>query len=189
MSTFACICFGHDKPSHSEGKMATKHEVSKGFKKALTERTSGTGTMEEMMAGEAAVIASTPHTVFVYWQCGAADNSPDFNGDSGAERVFHETEACGSRPVLGEMIAILRAGDRVVVHSIDGLARDMRDLQDIVRQINTKGASISFQVENLTFEADHSDPIVAMQSRMLEAFSSFERALTGKGRALGPVQD
>ena len=97
--------------------MATKHEVSKGFKKALTERTSGTGTMEEMMAGEAAVIASTPHTVFVYWQCGAADNSPDFNGDSGAERVFHETEACGSRPVLGEMIAILRAGDRVVVHS------------------------------------------------------------------------
>jgi hypothetical protein len=169
--------------------MATKHEVSKGFKKALTERTSGTGTMEEMMAGEAAVIASTPHTVFVYWQCGAADNSPDFNGDSGAERVFHETEACGSRPVLGEMIAILRAGDRVVVHSIDGLARDMRDLQDIVRQINTKGASISFQVEDLTFEADHSDPIVAMQSRMLEAFSSFERALTGKGRALGPVQD
>ena len=81
--------------------MATKHEVSKGFKKALTEKTSGTGTMEEMMAGEAAVIASTSHTVFVYWQCGAADNSPDFNGDSGAERVFHETRPVGAVQCLG----------------------------------------------------------------------------------------
>ena len=169
--------------------MATKHEVSRGLKKALMERTSGTGTMEEMMAEETAVIASTSNAIFAYYQWDATDKLSDLKDYHGADRVFHETEACGSRPVLGEMIAILRAGDRVVVHSIDGLARDMRDLQDIVRQINTKGASISFQVEDLTFEADHSDPIVAMQSRMLEAFSSFERALTGKGRAPGPVQD
>ena len=95
----------------------------------------------------------------------------------------------GSRPALGEMIATLSAGDRVLVYSIDGLARDMRDLQNIVRQINTIGASISFQIEDLTFEADHSDPVVTMQNRMLEAFSSFERALISKGRMRATVHD
>ena len=171
--------------------MATKHEVSRGLKKALMERTSGTGTMEEMMAEETAVIASTSNAIFAYYQRDAAEKLSDLKDYLGADRVFHETEsgASGSRPALGEMIATLSAGDRVLVYSIDGLARDMRDLQNIVRQINTNGASISFQIEDLTFEADHSDPIVAMQSRMLEAFSSFERALTDKGRAPGPAQD
>jgi hypothetical protein len=65
----------------------------------------------------------------------------------------------------------------------------MRDLQNIVRQINTIGASISFQIEDLTFEADHSDPVATMQNRMLEAFSSFERALISKGRMRATVHD
>jgi len=43
--------------------MATKYEVSRGLKKALMERTSGTGTMEEMMAEETAVIASTSNAI------------------------------------------------------------------------------------------------------------------------------
>jgi DNA invertase Pin-like site-specific DNA recombinase len=171
--------------------MATKHEVSRGLKKALMERTSGTGTMEEMMAGEAAVIASTSNAIFAYYQRDAAEKLSDLKDYLGADRVFHETEsgASGSRPALGEMIATLSAGDRVLVHSIDGLARDMRDLQNIVRQINTNGASISFQIEDLTFEADHSDPVVTMQNRMLEAFSSFERALISKGRMRATVHD
>ena len=171
--------------------MATKHKVSRGLKKALMERTSGTGTMEEMMAEETAVIASTSNAIFAYYQWDATDKLSDLKDYHGADRVFHETEsgASGSRPALGEMIATLSAGDRVLVYSIDGLARDMRDLQNIVRQINTIGASISFQIEDLTFEADHSDPVVTMQNRMLEAFSSFERALISKGRMRATVHD
>ena len=155
------------------------------------ERTSGTGMMEEMMVGETAVIASTSNAIFAYYQREAAYKLSDLKDYHGADRVFHETEsgASGSRPALGEMIATLSAGDRVLVYSIDGLARDMRDLQNIVRQINTIGASISFQIEDLTFEADHSDPVVTMQNRMLEAFSSFERALISKGRMRATVHD
>lgn len=104
--------------------MATKHEVSRGLKKALMERTSGTGTMEEMMAEETAVIASTSNAIFAYYQRDAADKLSDLKDYHGADRVFHETEsgASGSRPALGEMIATLSAGDRVLVYSIDGLA-------------------------------------------------------------------
>ena len=57
--------------------MATKHEVSRGLKKALMERTSGTGTMEEMMAEETAVIASTSNAIFAYYQRDAADKLSD----------------------------------------------------------------------------------------------------------------
>ena len=79
--------------------MATKHEVSRGLKKALMERTSGTGTMEEMMAEETAVIASTSNAIFAYYQWDAADKLSDLRDYHGADRVFHETEsgASGSR--------------------------------------------------------------------------------------------
>ena len=67
-----------------------------------------------------------------------------------------------------------------MVHSINGLARDMRDLQDIVGQIKTKSAILSCQTEGLTFRADHDDPTSILQRRMLDAFSGFERALMRK---------
>ena len=91
--------------------MATKHEVSRGLKKALIERTSGTGTMEEMMAEETAVIASTSNAIFADYQWDAAEKLSDLWDYYGADRVFHETEsgASGSRPALGEMIALKTA--------------------------------------------------------------------------------
>ena len=171
--------------------MATKRDVSSGFKKALLERTAGTGTMEEMMVEQAAVIAATSFSTFAYRHSGTGALCPDLEGIGGAERIFDEAEAAtsGDRPALSEMIAILRAGDRVVVHSINGLARDMRDLQDIVGQINTKGAILDCQSEGLTFRADHDDPTSILQRRMLDAFSDFERALMRKRQTKSGAHD
>ena len=87
------------------------------------------------------------------------------------------------------MIAILRAGDSVVVHSFNGFARDMRDLQDIVGQINTKGAILDCQSKGLTFRADHDDPTSILQRRMLDAFSDFERALMRKRQTKSGAHD
>ena len=42
----------------------------------------------------------------------------------------------------------------------------MRDLQDIIGQINTKGATLSFQIESITFIADHEDPTSILQRWM-----------------------
>ena len=55
------------------------------------------------------------------------------------------------RPALKEMLAYIRGGDEVVVFSIDRLARNLRDLEDIIKEINGKDASVTFLSENLTF--------------------------------------
>ena len=146
------------------------------------ERTSGTGTMEEMMAGEAAVIAKSSKTIVGYRRVSSFDQALDRQELEGAERIFEEKEsgAKRDRPALLEMIDYIRDGDTVIVHSIDRLARDLRDLQDIIEKVNGKGASISFQTEVLTFKADKADPIATLQLQMMGAFAQFERAIIRK---------
>ena len=167
--------------------MVKAHEVSIGFKKALMERTSGIGTMEEMMAGEAAVIAKSSKTIVGYRRVSSFDQALDRQELEGAERIFEEKEsgAKRDRPALLEMIDYIRDGDTVIVHSIDRLARDLRDLQDIIEKINGKGASISFQTEGLTFKADKADPIATLQLHMMGAFAQFELAIIRKRQAEG----
>ena len=124
--------------------MATKRDVSDGFEKALLERTAGTSTMEEMMVEQAAVIAATPFSAFAYRHSVTGAPCPDLEGIGGAERIFEKakTATSGDRLALSEMIFTLRVEDRVVVHSITGLARDIQPSQDIVGQINTKVARL-----------------------------------------------
>lgn len=167
--------------------MVKAHEVSIGFKKALMERTSGTGTMEEMMAGEVAAIAKSSKAIVGYRRVSSFDQALDRQELEGAERIFEEKEsgAKRDRPALLEMINYIRDGDIVIVHSIDRLARDLRDLQDIIEKINVKGAAISFQTEGLTFKADKADPIATLQLQMMGAFAQFERAIIRKRQAEG----
>lgn len=75
------------------------------------------------------------------------------------------------------MMANLRNGDLVNVHSMDRLARNTRDLLNIVEEINNIGATIKFHKENLTFSPDKKDPYQEMMMTMLAAVSPLERAL------------
>ena len=77
------------------------------------------------------------------------------------DRIF-EDKISGkdtNRAALKEMILFVRSGDEVVVHSIDRLARDLRDLQDIVTTLNDKGVGVSFLSERLTFTGKADDAI------------------------------
>ena len=70
------------------------------------------------------------------------------------EKIFEETASgknTSGRPALLSMIDYARAGDTVKVYSIDRLARDLRDLQDIISQLNDKGVTVSFLTEGLSF--------------------------------------
>ena len=69
----------------------------------------------------------------------------------GCDKVFEEavTGAKRERPQLNAMLDWIREGDEVRVHSIDRLARDLRDLQSIVSTIVDKGAQITFIKEQL----------------------------------------
>lgn len=81
------------------------------------------------------------------------------------------------RPELTKCIAHLRSGDTLHVHSIDRLARNLKDLQTLVDDLKCKGVSVHFHKENLIFDASISNPMQDLMFQMLGAFAQFERTL------------
>jgi DNA invertase Pin-like site-specific DNA recombinase len=85
------------------------------------------------------------------------------------------------RPELLRCLKHARKGDVLHVHSIDRLARNLKDLQAIVELLTGKGVKVHFHKENLIFEADTSPMHLFMHLLMLQmlgAFAEFERTLT-----------
>lgn len=80
------------------------------------------------------------------------------------------------RPALEELLAFVREGDTVVVHSMDRLARNLDDLRRLVQQLTKRGVSIEFVKECLTFTGEDS-PMANILLSVMGAFAEFERAL------------
>ncbi|OBA65089.1 transposase [Nocardia sp. 852002-20019_SCH5090214] len=94
------------------------------------------------------------------------------------ERTFTD-KASGkdtTRPKLDEMIAFVRDGDTVIVHSMDRLARNLDDLRRLVRTLTGKGVRVEFVKESLTFTGEDS-PMANLLLSVMGAFAEFERAL------------
>jgi DNA invertase Pin-like site-specific DNA recombinase len=94
------------------------------------------------------------------------------------ERTFTDT-ASGkdtARPKLEEMLAFVRDGDTVLVHSMDRLARNLDDLRRLVRTLTGKGVRVEFVKDNLTFTGEDS-PMATLLLSVMGAFAEFERAL------------
>ena len=53
------------------------------------------------------------------------------------------------RPALQEMLACVRDGDTVIVHSMDRLARNVDDLRQIVKGLTAKQVKVKFIKEQL----------------------------------------
>ncbi len=93
-------------------------------------------------------------------------------------KVF-EDHASGKdtqRPQLTLCLEFLRAGDTLVVHSMDRLARNLDDLRRIVKTLTGKGVKVEFVKESLTFTGD-SNPMSTLLLSVMGAFAEFERAL------------
>jgi DNA invertase Pin-like site-specific DNA recombinase len=80
------------------------------------------------------------------------------------------------RPALQAMLKHARKGDTVVVHSMDRLARNLKDLKEIVDQLVAKGAQVRFEKENLTFSGK-ADPMAELMLNLVGAFAEFERSM------------
>ena len=80
------------------------------------------------------------------------------------------------RPQLTEALKYVRDGDTLIVHSLDRLARNAEDLLRIVRELTTRGVSIEFIKNRLTFSGK-ADPMGRLMLTMLAAFGEFEREL------------
>ncbi len=89
------------------------------------------------------------------------------------------------RDALTAMIEFAREGDEVIVWSIDRLARDLRDLQEIIQRLNDKGVSVSFLKEKLVFSGDAEDAFARLQLQMMGAFAEFERNIIRQRQAEG----
>jgi DNA invertase Pin-like site-specific DNA recombinase len=103
------------------------------------------------------------------------------------DRIF-EDKISGkdtNRAALQEMIGFVRDGDEVIVHSIDRLARDLRDLQDIIKQLNDKCVAITFLSERLTFTGKADDAMSKLMLQMMGSFAEFERNIIRKRQAEG----
>jgi len=93
-------------------------------------------------------------------------------------RVFAD-QASGKdvqRPQLEALSGFVRAGDTVVVHSMDRLARNLDDLRRIVHTLTGRGVRIEFVKERLTFTGEDS-PLAHLMLAVMGAFAEFERAL------------
>lgn len=83
-----------------------------------------------------------------------------------------------NRPQLEAMLGNIRKGDLVNVHELSRLARNTKDLLEIVDQVVKAGASIHFHKENLIFDGKRkNDPFQSLMLTMLGAISTFERDL------------
>lgn len=87
------------------------------------------------------------------------------------------TGSTKNRPQLEECLNYLRKGDTLHVHSIDRLARNLRDLQEIIEGLVVKNVSVKFHSENLTFTGDD-NPMATLTLQMMGAFAEFERTIT-----------
>jgi DNA invertase Pin-like site-specific DNA recombinase len=67
------------------------------------------------------------------------------------------------------MLAFVRDGDTVVVHSMDRLARNLDDLRATVRTLTARGVQVQFVKEQLTFTGDDT----AMATLLLSVMGAF----------------
>jgi DNA invertase Pin-like site-specific DNA recombinase len=115
-----------------------------------------------------------------YIRVSSLDQNPERQLDGiKLDKVFTDKASAKdtNRPQLQAALNHVRAGDTLIVHSMDRLARNVEDMLRLVREMNNKGVSVQFIKENMIFTAGNDDPRSTLMFTMLSAFAQFERAL------------
>lgn len=101
------------------------------------------------------------------------DGQQDALMSVGAERIFADTitGTARSRPELDRLLSELRNGDVVVVTKYDRLARSLKDLLEIVEQIQAKGAGF----RSLGEDIDTTTPAGRLIFHVFASIAQFER--------------
>ncbi|MGO9339677.1 MAG: recombinase family protein [Terracidiphilus sp.] len=80
------------------------------------------------------------------------------------------------RPQLQQALQYVREGDVFVIHSMDRLARSLRDLLRLVEELTGRGVAVEFVKEGLTFTGEDT-PMAKMLLGIMGAVAEFERAM------------
>ncbi len=110
-----------------------------------------------------------------YARVSGFDQNPDRQLDNvRVVRVFTD-KASGKdtqRPELERLLAFVREGDTVVVHSMDRLARNLDDLRQLVQKLTKRGVRIEFVKESLAFTGEDS-PMATLMLSVMGAFADY----------------
>ncbi len=115
--------------------------------------------------------------------------------DQNTERQLHDVQLdrcfedhCSGkdteRPQLKACLQFCRAGDVLVVHSMDRLARNLVDLCTMVKELNTRGVAVEFNKEHLVFDGTD-NPMATLQLQIMGSCAEFERAMIRQRQAEG----
>lgn len=107
-----------------------------------------------------------------------AQNTERQLADLELDKIFEDKVSAKDtkRAGLENCLEYLREDDVLHVHSIDRLARNLADLQKIVKSLLDKGVSVFFHKENLIFNGSE-DAMARLMLQMMGAFAEFERSL------------
>ena len=104
------------------------------------------------------------------------------------EETFTDHVSGGSRATrtaLATMLRHARRGDTVRVASMDRLARSVVDLAGIVTELTSRGVTVEFVAEHLSFDPGGEDPFATFQLHLLGAVAQLERSLIGERQREG----
>ena len=104
------------------------------------------------------------------------------------EKIFVDKQSGKDteRPELQKMLAFVREGDVLIVHSLDRLARNLADLLTMVQNLTDRGVSVRFINERLDFDAcKELSPMAKLMLSMVGAFAEFERSMIKRRQAEG----
>ena len=101
-------------------------------------------------------------------------------------RVFTDTVSGSStqRPGLDGALNYVRAGDQLIVVSMDRLARSLIDLHRLVGELTERGVSVKFLKEGQVYSQD-STPVAKLMLGLLGSVAEFERSIIRERQAEG----
>ena len=80
------------------------------------------------------------------------------------------------RPALQALLKHARKGDHILIHDMSRLARNLSDLEALVKELTGKGIVVEFVKESLVFDGESSSTATLML-QIMGAVSQFERAM------------
>jgi len=101
-------------------------------------------------------------------------------------RIFTDTVSGSSTkcPGLDGALNYVRAGDQLIVVSMDRLARSLIDLHRLVDELTERGVSVKFLKEGQVYSQD-STPVAKLMLGLLGSVAEFERAIIRERQAEG----
>src|SRR5690606_10315764 len=123
--------------------------------------------------------AKVPFMIIGYARVSTQDQNPELQVDAlekaGAEQVFQEkfTGTLRERPELSQCLRTLRKGDILIVWKLDRLARSLKDLVEVVQNLQDRGVGF----KSLTESIDTTSSGGRLVFHIFGALAEFERDL------------